>query len=299
MGAAAAALASRIVNVVQSSLRRRIVVMDSQPSFAGFADRLFGKPERSASRSLIGSSGAIAVHLAIGLIAATGAAHYQAPPPRPVELELELATVAPAPAPEPLPAPEPPTAVPAAPARPAVSPHAAATPVAAHAGALLTAKPDPAASAREEPVDFASDPNGGVYGSGVVAAAGKGAFGAPGAQATAAAVSSSQGRAATSHGEALTALGDLSEKPRLTEADPCRGFFPSSARDDVADVSLMIVLAKSGRVSSAALLSETSVGQGFGSAGRACILSKKFLPGLDRQGNPAATSTRINIRFRR
>jgi hypothetical protein len=59
----------------------------------------------------------------------------------------------------------------------------------------------------------------------------------------------------------------------------------------------MVTITKSGAVSAVQLLSESPPKQGFGSAARACMAGKRFSPGLDRDGKPAATAIRVNIRF--
>jgi TonB family protein len=100
-------------------------------------------------------------------------------------------------------------------------------------------------------------------------------------------------------GDGLTAAADLSQKPRLREADPCRGFFPSAARDDVAVATVRLVIGKSGKVSSANVVSESPVGQGFGEAARRCMLDQMFVPALDREGNGAATALNVNVKFSR
>jgi TonB family protein len=62
---------------------------------------------------------------------------------------------------------------------------------------------------------------------------------------------------------------------------------------------VMVTIGKSGAVSNVQLLSESPPKQGFGAAARACMSSKRFRPGLDRDGKPAATAVRVNIRFMR
>jgi hypothetical protein len=167
---------------------------------------------------------------------------------------------------------------------------------------LLTAKADaPSPQQPEAPVDFTTDPNGTSYGGGVVAVGGRADFGAQGAKVggKGALPAPAAAPVARDSGEQLVPLADLSRKPRLDEADPCRGFFPRSASDDDAHVSLRVVIGKNGRVTSAQLLSENPPGQGFGAAAKSCLLEKRLSPALDRDGNPAATATRINLRFTR
>jgi TonB family protein len=94
-------------------------------------------------------------------------------------------------------------------------------------------------------------------------------------------------------------VSDLSRKPSLGESDPCRGYFPSAAADDVATAAVMVTIGKNGAVSGVRLLSESPAKQGFGAAARTCMTSKRFSPGLDRDGKPTATAIRVNIRFTR
>lgn len=255
--------------------------------------------EPQGERLLIAVLIAFAVHAGLGVYAArrTRAADVTSPP---VDVELTFREPpAPEPEPDPPPAPEPPKAPdpPELAAPKPVATKAAAPPPAARAGAVLTAAPDPApAAAAPEPFDFTSDPNSHVYGSGVVAVGGTAAHGLAGAQLGGAGLAPKRGSAP---GDGLTAAGDLSQKPRLRVADPCRGFFPEGARDDVAAASVRVVIGKDGKVRSANLVSEAPPGQGFGAAARRCMLDQTFAPALDRAGNAAATAINVNVRFSR
>lgn len=100
-------------------------------------------------------------------------------------------------------------------------------------------------------------------------------------------------------GDGLTAASDLSRKPSLPGRDPCKGYFPRSARDDAADVAVRVVVGKDGRVTNAQILSESITRQGFGAAAKACMLEQRFEPALDRAGAAAATAIRVNVRFSR
>jgi periplasmic protein TonB len=220
--------------------------------------------------------------------------HRPTPPPAP-PLEVELAR------PEP-PPPPPPAVTPPEPVERAPTPQAAAAPPQpARAAALLTAKEDPTPSPKaDEPVDFTNDPTMVGFGSGVVAVGGKAQVGVKNAQLSLAPPSTgTRGIAPRPAGEALTPASDLSRKPGLSEANPCSGFFPSGAEDDVANAAVMVTIGKSGAVSSVQLLSESPPKQGFGAAARTCMSGKRFSPGLDRDGNPTATAIRVNIRFTR
>ncbi|MET0791154.1 MAG: hypothetical protein ABW061_06495, partial [Polyangiaceae bacterium] len=66
---------------------------------------------------------------------------------------------------------------------------------------------------------------------------------------------------------------------------------------DHALVTLSIVIAADGHVVQANATREP--GHGFGREARRCALSKRWLPGLDRQGNAASTVTSVNVRFDR
>ena len=255
---------------------------------------LFGRASRKHHLVTLGWILALGAHAAAALLFARpdAAATVERMPP-PVEMEF----LAPPEPPPPPPALTEPEEAKAAPTRVA----AAAPPAAARAGALHLAKADAApAQQQEEAVDFTNDPHGASYGGGVVAVGGTAAFGAAGAR-----VAPVGGKtpfapaSARPVGDALTPVSDLSRKPRLPGGDPCHGFFPSAAQDDVGDVAVMVTIAKSGRVSQTQLVSESPRGQGFGAAARTCLASQAFVPALDRDGNPAATAIRVNLRFSR
>jgi periplasmic protein TonB len=257
---------------------------------------LFDSARVRPAWSVVGWGVALGAHaLALGLALGEQRSLRPAAPP----LEVELAPEPPAPAkptlPEPaLPEPPAPEAAKATAPRPA----AAAPPEPARAGALLTAKADPEPSPRaDEPVDFTNDPSMLGFGAGVVAVGGKAQLGLKSAAPTSAPAATGQGTAPRGLGETLTPASDLSRKPALGEGDPCRGYFPSSAADDVATAAVMVTIGRSGAVSGVQLLSESPPKQGFGAAARACMASKRFSPGLDRDGQPTATAIRVNIRF--
>lgn len=271
------------------------------PPFASLPnqDFVFELFDRAKQRRVFGTIAwavAMGAHLlAAGL--ALGEVRRVPAPPAPLEIEL-------APPPEPVPAPvvtplpkeQEPT-----PPRPNELKAAAAPPQPAQAGALLTAKAEPLPTpAAEEPVDFTNDPSLLGFGSGVVAIGGKAKIGLANAQLSTAPAGRGDAplaRAAT--GDGLTPVSDLSRKPSLGESDPCRGYFPSGAADDVATAAVMVTIAKNGAVSGVRLLSESPAKQGFGAAARTCMSSKRFSPGLDRDGQPTATAIRVNVRFSR
>src|SRR5262245_31143123 len=174
---------------------------------------LFSDAAPSRGWGLLGWVVALGAHALAAGLALTGT---HSPPPAPPVLEVELAPPAPPPPPAPAPvaAPAPlPEARPVerAPALKA----AAAPPEPARAGALLTAKADPAPSpAHYEPVDFTNDPGMLGFGSGVVAIGGKAQVGAQGARPSTAPPSTGvSGVALRPAGETLTPASDLTRKP--------------------------------------------------------------------------------------
>jgi periplasmic protein TonB len=260
-----------------------------------FVFELFDRAKQTRAFGTVAWAVAIGAHvLAAGL--ALGEVRRAPAPPPPLEVEL-------APPPEPVASPIV-TPLPKAQEPASARPNelkAAAPPQPAPAGALLTAKADPMPTpAAEEPVDFTNDPSLLGFGSGVVAIGGKAKVGLANAQPSAAPAGRGDAplaRAVT--GDGLTPASDLTRKPSLGESDPCRGYFPNGAADDVATAAVMVTIAKNGAVSSVRLLSESPAQQGFGAAARTCMSSKRFSPGLDRDGQPTATAIRVNIRFSR
>jgi hypothetical protein len=271
-----------------------MITSQSEMPLDSLVGELFGRASRKSRLVAVGWGLALGGHAIFALLFHDRhalAAIERTPPP--VEMEFIAPPEPPPPAPE---VAEPEEAKPA-PSQVA----AAAPPAAARAGALHLAKPDAApAQQAEEAVDFTTDPHGASYGGGVVAVGGTAALGAVGARV--APVGGSAPLApvtARPAGDPLTPVSDLSRKPRLPGGDPCRGFFPGAAQDDVGDVAVMVTIAKSGRVSQTQLVSESPRGQGFGAAARTCLASQTFVPALDRAGNAAATAIRVNLRFSR
>jgi periplasmic protein TonB len=207
-------------------------------------------------------------------------------------LEVELP---PAPAPEPeLPSPPPPE--PPDPAEPVARPSALPPPPqAARAGALMTAKESAPSATKDELVDFVTDPAGSSYGSGVVARGGTADHGERGA--TAAGVGSAPVPVASPPRDGLVPASSLSRRASLRERDACAGFYPSEADADSGAVTVTVIVRPDGAVTSAAVVSESPAGQGFGKAARACLGSKRFEPALDRSGTPVLAATTVKLRF--
>lgn len=203
--------------------------------------------------------------------------------------------------PEPLAAPEPPQPEPTVERAPEPEPPARAErverarvvrPAVARAGALLTqpetASPTPSA---DEPVRFATDPNGHGYGSGMVARGGTADHAEPAAQASPAQ------RPTTRPG--LGFAEHLSRQPSLASPDPCRGHFPQGARVNRGEVSVIATVRDHGTVARTEIERESPAGQGFGAAARACLAQQRFQPALDDAGKPTAARMRIRIAFSR
>lgn len=245
---------------------------------------------------------AIAMHLGLALVFNEARA-AEGPIAPPTEIEIEPPPPAPPEPPPPPPAPVPEEkAEPSAPAIAATSqPTAAPPPPAAKAGNVLTVPDDAPAKAGEEPVSFVTDPNGDSYGSGVVAKGGTAEVGLAGAKVGGTGTVAAPVAAAPKPVAAAPVVSsvDLSRPAKLTEIDPCRGRFPSTADDDVGTVTLVLAIKKNGDVETASVVTESPKGQGFGAAARACLLGKRFEPAFDKSGQPVTATTKVNIRFTR
>jgi protein TonB len=270
-----------------------MTTLSSPTATSALAAELFPRTRRLSARVVSAFALALVAHSAMATYALGRVRDVSRDTP-PLAVEF-LDAEPPPPPPPPAPEPETPKA-----AEPSVAP-AAAPPPAARAANLMTAKEDvPSAQTPDEPVDFTTDPNGTSFGGGVVARGGTADFGVKGAVAGPARPAAPRAQATGSTGGSeLVPLANLSRKPALGESDPCRGFFPGGAQSDTASAGVFVVLSKAGKVTSARVVTESPAGEGFGAAARACMLSKSFLPALDRSGNPAATSLRVNVRFRR
>lgn len=234
---------------------------------------------------------ATAAHLGFGLWAPEQAPAAPAPP-RVVEVEFARREPPPPQPPQPVAAPAPP-----APAPVRAVARAMAPPPAARAAAVMTAAPTaPEPEPSAEAFDFTSDPSSTAFSSGVVAVGGTGTHGLAGAQLGG---TGKEPLRAAPAGDGLTAAGDLSQSPRLRNADPCRGFFPAQAQDDVASALVRVIVKRDGVAAGVSVISESPKGQGFGAAARTCMLEQRFSPALDRKGNPAATAVNVNVHFSR
>jgi protein TonB len=244
-------------------------------------------------RLLAGALAALGLHAGVLLIALScEGASYPAPL---VITEVDLSPAA-SPPPEPAPPLVEPEAPQPAPSAPKLAPRARqaaslSPPRPAAAGALHTANEDAPSSG--EPVRFAVDAQGEGYGFGVVAAGGTstqrgGVGGAPEPQASA---------PGPANGDAK--LRSFAVPPRLSEVDPCRGFFPQAASVDRGQVTLTLVVSSEGRVSQASVRTEQPAGQGFGRAALLCLRDKRFSPAQDEQGRAQAAEAPVAVRFSR
>jgi protein TonB len=192
-------------------------------------------------------------------------------------------------APPPAPAPR----APSAPKAPANAP----PPAAAQAGKVLTAAPDP-----NEPVDLTGQGfvtgNAETYAGGVTAANG-----------TATTAVRDQGArgdgVGAGKGTTPAALPAGPDRSRPAGVSPGSNWsscpFPAEADADQIDfqlVTIMVTVRPDGSAQSVKVVNDP--GHGFGRAARQCALGQRFVPALDREGNPVLASTPpISVRFTR
>jgi len=202
----------------------------------------------------------------------------------------------PPPPPEPDPTPAPQPVVPQE-AKPDNTP----PPPAAKVGNLLTSNDDKPDDPNQKTYDFVTDPNGDEYGSGNAAKGGTADHGGPGA-----AASGKPGGTGTGGTGSVAAPApppppavDKSRLATFTVENPCKGFFPGDADDDVGYVKVQVKVRPDGSVETVSVLEENPKGQGFGKAARTCVGGAKFNPAWDKFGAPTAAMQTINIRFTR
>jgi TonB family protein len=218
------------------------------------------------------------------------------PPIQMIEAPKEEPPPPPLPEPEPDPTPPPKVALPEQPKE------AAAPPAAAKVGSLLTAPDDSKNDPDEGAVKFLSDENGQEYGSGVAALGGTADVGKEGAK-----KNGKEGGTGTGGGGGggpgvqtkAAPTVDLSRAASLTVENPCKGFFPADADDDVAKVQVIVSVRADGTVEKAVVMDESPKGQGFGKAARTCMLSAKFNPAFGKDGKAIGATQTFNIRFTR
>lgn len=201
---------------------------------------------------------------------------------------------------EPPPPPPPPEPEPEPQAKPPEQPQEQpqAQPAAAKVGNLLTAPDDPKADKSDEPYSFLTDPNGNEYGSGAAKIGGTADKAPPGATTVGKPGGTGSVNIPPPPPPPKPSV-DMSRKAALTVNDPCKGFFPGDADDDVAYVTVMVSIKPGGEVGTVAVLSENPKGQGFGKAARTCLTAARFQPALDKDGKPVAATQQFNIKFTR
>ncbi len=270
----------------------------------------------SGRRLLVGAAGGLALHLALGLGAATQVSELRLFAERArtlivgeltqtIDVSTEPEAPPPPPPPEPEPAPPTPPAEPtpppaapppAAPPKAGPTPPPAGVPAAAEAGKVLTSEPDPS-----EPVDLSGDGflsgTGERFAGGTTAAAGtsKTAVSSPAARASGSPVVAPPAKPPP------TPTRDLSRTARPASTNWNCGFPAEAdmAQIDHAVVRLAVTVGPDGRPSKVTILSDPA-GHGFGALARQCALRMKYQPGLDASGQPVAKTTPpFTVRFNR
>jgi protein TonB len=244
-------------------------------------------PTRSRAGSLAAVLGTAACHglvvIGVSLIGLRGAVELKRALPVTEMVEVELPKTEPVVPPEPQ-APALPTPAPRnlQPSRSAAEP----PPTAARAGQVLDSR---------EVVDFGETfvtGSGSSYAGGVTDATGTSKVAVRDATA--------RGNAGGRGVESVAAPVDLSRAPELLGGDSWSCPFPAEADDagvDYAVVKLRVSVGIAGELQGVSLVSDP--GNGFGREARRCAATKRFKPGLDRDGKPAARAFVVNVRFER
>lgn len=262
------------------------------PGDATALARVFLPEPRARARAVLPIALAVIAH---GAVAVAVPGHRISPPaadPPPTQM-IELVPPPPPPAPEPPPPVKPPPAPepPPPPAQIRTAQPRSQPPAPAQAAAVVTQKEDPAG-----PADFTDSMVVGdatTYAGGTTSAtgttvrkvevAGKSSGGAPAAEPGPAPGSPDRSRRARLAGDATWAC----DFPR--EAD--------AAQIDHAVVTLRIAVDIQGAVNSVTIV--TDPGSGFGREARTCAMLKRFEPALNRDGQPVAGTSLVNVRFDR
>lgn len=250
---------------------------------------------------------ACAVHAALfaGVLYLANASPSQASkpvaPPELLEVELAPAPVEPPAPAEPVAPPEPvrpeprstkaaPVAQPIVPAEPPPEPARPAEPeppaaAAAQAAEAMTAKAD---SLQTEPSNTLVTGAGTQYAGGSTERGGTATH----------AVTASNARAFGVEGGTGTSQPDRSRTPQLASGSRWDCPLPEEALDEGVEhamVALLVEVAPDGTL--AAVEVKSDPGYGFAREARACALKKKWLPGLDRNGQPLKQKQLVNVNF--
>jgi len=112
------------------------------------------------------------------------------------------------------------------------------------------------------------------------------------------AVTASNARAFGVEGGTGTAQPDRSRAPQLASGNRWDCALPEEALDEGVEhavVGLMVEVAPDGRLVAVEVKSDP--GYGFAREARACALKKKWIPGLDRNGQPSRAKQLVNVKF--
>lgn len=249
---------------------------------------------RSLRTPIVAALGAACIHAAVLGLALGASAHHEralAPPPRVTQM-VEVAL------------PPAPALAPPEPGEPAPPPTAAAAPkpIAARVAPKRVSRPEPAKvdpppSAAEAAKVIAAADETLDFGDSIVSGKAAGFAGGVTANAGMAthAVSDARARAG-----GVEDPGDASRAPRLAGDARWDCPFPEEADDagiDRASVSLRVELAADGSVLKVQATKDP--GYGFAREARKCAERKRWLPALDRSGQPVQASALVNVRFSR
>jgi protein TonB len=246
--------------------------------------RLFAERPSESTTAVWALLGACILHVTIGSVLPRHGRTERAP----ARAATQLVDIDPPPPPPPPPAEEPP---PAAPATPAARAPAAAPPP-AQAAAVLTQKEDPSA-----PADLT---NTIVVGAGETYVGGTSSAHGSSQRTVTVASTATTGTGAGPSPVAPAAGPDRSQRARLAEGGAWSCPFPAEADVvalDHAVVTLRITVDPTGAATAVAIAADP--GHGFGREARACALSKRYAPALDREGRPIAGTSLVNVRFDR
>jgi protein TonB len=212
------------------------------------------------------------------------------PPPPPIEAKAEE-PAPPPPEPEPVKLkvskaePEPPRPPSEPPPEPEEPPKAAEPPpAAAQASAALTANDE----ASDTPADTLVTGDGAHYAGGTTERGGTSTTAVQAPNARAAGVANGSGDAPV----------DRSQHPRLAAGTDWSCPFPSEAEEDGIDratVGLEVEISETGHVLGVAVHNDP--GSGFGREARTCALKKRWLPALDKSGQPIKQKHKLNVTF--
>jgi protein TonB len=207
-----------------------------------------------------------------------------------IDVDLPKPPPPPPPPPAPEPEPEPKTPPPESNAPPPPPP------ALAEAAKVLTQDPDP-----DEPLDFTDNTfvsgTGERYAGGITASAGtsKQAVYHPSAQ-----LGGVPGGTGEKPAPPAPPPKDLSQLAKPVGASFRDCGFPAEADLEQINhmlVNVVAVVAPDGRAQSVSVLSDP--GYGFGQLARSCALRGRYAPGLNRAGQPASTTVRFVIKFKR